>query len=689
MKMQKYTRYKVLFVMLLALPFPIAGIILTNAPIIWPISILLYNIGLFYSCAMVSQRTTRIFSYIMIAALFFVIESTFFFSYYLQDEGFNEAFFYHIRTDLPYAGVTEHLYVFVAMMIILLCFLVTASSILAKKRLKSAGFAPIALGLLIFGLFISPPVTSLTLYSKKFLLGHRDATLFDNFEELLGPTVTAVFAGRQRPNIVMIYAESVGQRYFDESVFPDLMPNLKRLREKSIHFTNVSQGVGAGWTVAGMVASQCGYPLSEAHDVGGNDLGLFDDFLPRATCLGDILKKDGYRLTFIGGADARFAGKGNFLRSHGYSEILDRNYLLKTLADKSYQNEWGVFDDTLFEFATGKFMDLSKDQSPFLLTLLTLDTHHPNGFLSRSCGIYGSGSNSSLNAIHCTDQLISRYIEHIRNSPYSDNTYIVVLSDHLAMRNQASSLLASSKMPRRLTFFVNTPDNRKGENGNAGIHYDIAPTILDLIGYDISGQMGFGAPLTKGQGYLSGKFNEQWEDQSSTLIAIGGTLWNSDVALDESGIKLNSTSLTLNMGGREFNLRSDGVSDVPESIFFLFDDKSLKLEKIVPYPFDRGLLPGTLSKSLLSHKEKMILVISRARNLPGFSDPRINPNKWVFFFGKPGSDIFSWGPINGDLVVPFSLIRDLKRGRMDDTVIQERENLLKAFEGSNTGVEES
>jgi len=411
-------------------------------------------------------------------------------------------------------------------------------------------------------------------------------------------------------------------------------------------------------------------------------LSLFEDFLPGATCLGDLLERDGYHLAFVGGADERFAGKGNFLRSHGYAEVIDGRTLVKTLADQSYVNEWGVFDDTLFDFAIRKFRTMSSGQAPFLLTLLTLDTHHPNGFLSKTCGTYGSGENSSLNAVHCADYLITRFISQIRKSPYSDNTIVVVLSDHVPMRNQASPLLAASGMPKRLTFFVNTPDGASGQNRNPGLHYDVAPTILDLAGYQLSGQMGFGAPLSRGAGYLPGKFGEdQWEQQSGDLLAISGALWNTEVALASDGIRFDAANLAVTMGGRAFNIRSGGASNVPESVLFLFDAKTLRLEKIEPYPYDQGLAHTTLSNELLEHKEQLALVISHAGNLPGFTDLE-DPSQWVFFFGKAGSRNFSWGPITGDLTIPYELIRKLANGDTDEEVVSQRARLIRMIEQS-------
>ena len=42
----------------LALVIPIAGTIMTDAPVIWPVSTLIYNLGLLYSFALVPQKET-------------------------------------------------------------------------------------------------------------------------------------------------------------------------------------------------------------------------------------------------------------------------------------------------------------------------------------------------------------------------------------------------------------------------------------------------------------------------------------------------------------------------------------------------------------------------------------------------------------------------------------------------------
>lgn len=116
----------------------------------------------------------------------------------------------------------------------------------------------------------------------------------------------------QAKNLVYIYAESLERTYLDENLFPGLITELKELEQSALSFTGLEQVSGTHWTIAGMVASQCGIPLVTAS--GGNAMSGIDRFLPGATCLGDVLHTRGYNLIYMGGADNDFAGNKQILR---------------------------------------------------------------------------------------------------------------------------------------------------------------------------------------------------------------------------------------------------------------------------------------------------------------------------------------------------------------------------------------
>ncbi len=286
----------------------------------------------------------------------------------------------------------------------------------------------------------------------------------------------------RRPNVVWIYAESLERTYLDESVFPGLMPRLAELVKEGLDFRDIASPEGGGWTIAGLVTSQCGIPLTAARG-DENSLGRMRAFLPGAHCLGDFLKGQGYRNLFLGGADSGFAAKGRFLQQHGFDEVRDlAHYRQAGIAPEHFSN-WGLHDDVLLEDAFDTFLQLSAAGTPFMLNALTMDTHHPAGHLPEACRDvrYDSplGDIGLLHAIKCSDMLIARLIERIRASDYADDTLIVLASDHLAMPNHLSHVLKDMRRENLLLFLG--PGIEGQQLAVPGTTLDSGATLLSLI----------------------------------------------------------------------------------------------------------------------------------------------------------------------------------------------------------------
>ena len=161
-----------------------------------------------------------------------------------------------------------------------------------------------------------------------------------------------------------------------------------------------------------MVASQCGIPLFAPFE--GNASASMSSFFPQNICLGDILKNSGYENYFVQGANLRFAGKDVFLKSHGFDHLYGSEELKTTVADPSYRNDWGFYDDTVLDETWKKFEELSRAGKRFSLFALTVDTHHPDGFVSRSCkrksyDVDGK-NNTSFSAVTCSQEHIAALV---------------------------------------------------------------------------------------------------------------------------------------------------------------------------------------------------------------------------------------------------------------------------------------
>lgn len=299
-------------------------------------------------------------------------------------------------------------------------------------------------------------------------------------------------------NLVLVYIESLEQTYGNPSLFgSDLLAASERLGGYS--FPSYQPAVGAGWTIAAMVATQCGVPLKVYTEADVRHARAGKSFLPGATCLGDLLQARGYRNVFMGGAPLSFAGKGAFLQDHGYTETWGRDEWEKAGAGPKAFNEWGLWDDELYARAEQRLDALHAAGRPFNLTLLTMETHNPIGFMSPYCRSRGARDFAGI--VACADAQVSDFIAHLRAKGYLRDTTVVVLGDHLAMPNPVWDKLAQVQ-PQRRIFNLFVGEGMARPNRQELLPFDLYPTLAELVGLSVEGErlgLGYSAfgPLTQ------------------------------------------------------------------------------------------------------------------------------------------------------------------------------------------------
>ncbi len=269
-------------------------------------------------------------------------------------------------------------------------------------------------------------------------------------------------------NLVLVYVEGLETTYG------------ARLAPLKIgHRFTLRQAPGTNWTMGGLVGTQCGIPLT------GRPQGAF---LPGAVCLGDILKEHGYRNVFMGGARLGFGNKGDFLKTHGYHETYGRSEWLARGNHSGSLTDWGLQDDDLFRLARDKLVELHKAGKPFNLTLLTVDTHAPDGFVSPTCKQRGVKDFDGI--VRCTAELVRAFADFA--APYAQ---VVIMGDHLAMTNPLTPELERGD---RTIFNAFIGDGKPVATDL--LPFDMLPTVLEFLGAEIPGgrmALGVGGYSTK------------------------------------------------------------------------------------------------------------------------------------------------------------------------------------------------
>ncbi|MBC1186591.1 MULTISPECIES: phosphatidylglycerol--membrane-oligosaccharide glycerophosphotransferase [Kluyvera] len=416
-----------------------------------------------------------------VLGLFVVLNITLYASDYFTGDGINDAVLYTLTNSLTGAGVGKYILPGIGLIAGLIAVFGALGWVLRRRRHHPHhfGYSLVALALAVGSVDASPAFRQISeLVKSQSRDGDPDFAAY--YKE---PSKTIP---NPKMNLVYIYGESLERTYFDDQAFPDLTPELGSLKNEGIDFSHTMQLPGTDYTIAGMVASQCGIPLFAPFE--GNASASLSSFFPQNICLGDILKNSGYENYFVQGANLRFAGKDVFLKSHGFDYLYGAEELKTTVADPNYKNDWGYYDDTVLDEAWKKFESLSQEGKRFSLFTLTVDTHHPDGFISRSCNRkkyeIGGKTNQSFSAVTCSQENIAEFINKIKASPYFKNTIIVVSSDHLAMKNTAWDYL--NKQDRSNLFFVIRGDQPDEQDVVAVKRntMDNGATVLDLLGGD-------------------------------------------------------------------------------------------------------------------------------------------------------------------------------------------------------------
>lgn len=538
--------------------------------------------------------------------------------YYFTGHGIDNATIFHLKYGLDGAGLLEYSWLIATTIIALILGTFYLFRIILKCQNDRESYifnSLLSFSFLSISLLLNPAIIDIYNLQKKSLI----------FTEKLDPKKTASFynhyrepyikpSGNSQKNFIFIYAESLERTYFDETLFPDLIKGLRELESKSTYFTNIKQVTGTGWTIGGMVASQCGIPLfTPSH---GNSMSGMDRFLSSAVCLGDLLKEELYQLYYMGGASLDFAGKGKFYKTHGFIDVLGRDELLPKLENKAYKTGWGLYDDSLLNMVYSRFVELSEAGDKFGLFTLTLDTHHPIGHPSKSCKgtEYKDGSNPILNAVACSDFLVSSFIKKIIESPYADKTIVVLVSDHLAMRNTASYLL--HKKDRRNLFMIIDPTQHNSmEIKTAGSTLDVGATLLPFLGY--TEDIGLGRNLLNGEEPEEDRLFihsnlRQWRQPISAF-------W--DFPKIQDNFKINIDKKLVSIDGRSFRMP-------------ILIELNNKLQSTLKFQVDKS----RSNKSLIEHrnalgKNNYFLLIDKCKNAIDL-DKQLDEKGFCFLAGQ-------------------------------------------------------
>jgi arylsulfatase A-like enzyme len=322
---------------------------------------------------------------------------------------------------------------------------------------------------------VNPTVKDLipSIYFKDFLPNNDNLRLkaVDHPSAALASFGNNSLSARRPRNIVMVVMESVGARRLElyHAPYAD-DPQLMRLAQHGIVFDRVY--ASQAYTSAAMAALFCSlYPQLQWEPTTRTNPDI------AVVGLATLLARHGYQTAFMHSGVLDYDDEGQFLRAHGFRQVLGRD------TDQSLPA-----DPTLFAQAIDWIRTHSKQ--PFFLALWTQDTHHPYiASLSHDYHVHDASLNKYLNAIHSTDTLIGNLAYTLDRMGLSDDTILIVTGDHGEAFGEHGQTVHNwtvyDEETRIPLLFVNRKLFPFGlRDTKLSRQIDVSPTLLTLLGYN-------------------------------------------------------------------------------------------------------------------------------------------------------------------------------------------------------------
>ena len=408
--------------------------------------------------------------------------------------------------------------------------LISRTIFFAKKKMY-LGFC-FFIALLFFSLSIIDAWDSISLGS--YLSSQLRSSKFIE-ENYVDPKGIELHFPEKKRNLIYIYMESTELTFMDEAhggAFPDnLLPEMTALSKEGEDFSAAGEsrngGIalpGATWTMGAIFAQSTGLPLKIS--IEQNSMDSQKAFFPSVTAIQDILKEEGYTQKFLLGSVGYFGGRELYMKDHGDVKVEDFSYWKrKNKFPKDYWVNWGFEDEKLYSYAREELSNLAKEDKPFNLTLLTVDTHFPDGYVCRLCQ-NNYPDNQYANVYRCASRQVTDFVNWIKKQDFYENTTIVISGDHPTMDRDFCDHVPKSYQRKVYTVFLNSAAKRKDRNKREYSTFDYFPTTLAAMGVEIPGnRLGLGTNLFSGESTLTEKFGKEekkeLEERSDFMIKLG------------------------------------------------------------------------------------------------------------------------------------------------------------------------
>jgi len=306
-------------------------------------------------------------------------------------------------------------------------------------------------------------------------------------------TKTNLLPTPSQPHVILVVMESFGTYWlnYHSSSF-NLLGSLEEHFKKEILFKNFLPAEN------GTIGSIVSIATSQVIRPGARFLSESEFMNQKMASAGHLpFKEEGYETHFVYGGKLGWRDLGKFLKQQDYDHLWGaqemKDYLpeLSSVPEKDLGNEWGIFDEYLFQFIEEKLKLATKPQ---LFLVLTTSNHPPfevpshyepfplglTDHLLQQMTVDSSMARLRFRGLQYANHQLGTFISRMKKS--TNPPVIAMTGDHSFWI--AKGLSAEDEFKRyAVPFFISLPPSLKREMDTTkfGSHEDIFPTLYDIV----------------------------------------------------------------------------------------------------------------------------------------------------------------------------------------------------------------
>ncbi len=297
------------------------------------------------------------------------------------------------------------------------------------------------------------------------------------------------------PHVVLVVMESFGSYWLDyQSDSFNFLGDLDRHFKEDILFRNFLSGENG--TIGSILS------VSQGQVIRPGARFLSESQYMRTSLLSSAnipYLRAGYDTHFVYGGKLGWRDLGEYLKKqnytelHGADEIKNEMPELSKIEARDLGNEWGIFDEYLYDYIEKK---IKTAKTPQFFLVLTTTNHPPFEFprtynprplelsdpLMSEMAVDKQTVAQRFLTLQYSNQKFAEFVGHIKGGDLREKTVVALTGDHsfwLAKNIPEEKLFTKNAVP----FYIYAPKNLRPKSYdplNFGSHEDILPTLYEL-----------------------------------------------------------------------------------------------------------------------------------------------------------------------------------------------------------------